>query len=345
VAFPSFAAGAEAVREIVQAGLRPANCRLIDAREAALTFAGDGSAALLVLGFEEVVEGADRAWSVCRSHGGQVQEGSGGGGGAWRSAFLRAPYLRDTLVAMGVLSETFETAVTWERLPGLVAAVSAAVVEAVGEGIVTCRLTHAYPDGAAPYFTVLAPASAATRRRSGAPSRRWPATPCSPRAGRSPTITRSAATTGAGTTASGRSRSPTRCTPPRPCSIRTGCSIRGTLGGEMSIDASAKNMQAVCKAKEHHDKTCPWRGKGNAVHLSWFDIERMGWEEGDVICGLVVVGDERVSTGMMRVTCDAEPDDDRFEEEEQEEVVEAVSDRELVTVTPEGAPAEPGVPR
>ena len=76
----------------------------------------------------------------------------------------------------------------------------------------------------------------------------------------------------------------------------------------MSIDASAKNMQAVCKAKEHHDKTCPWGGKGTHVHLSWFDIERMGWEEGDVICGLVVVGDERVATGMMRVTCDAEPD-------------------------------------
>ena len=83
----------------------------------------------------------------------------------------------------------------------------------------------------------------------------------------------------------------------------------------MSIDASAKNMQAVCKAKEHHDKTCPWGGKGTHVHLSWFDIERMGWEEGDVICGLVVVGDERVATGMMRVTCDAEPEDDRFESE------------------------------
>ena len=92
----------------------------------------------------------------------------------------------------------------------------------------------------------------------------------------------------------------------------------------MSIDASAKNMQAVCKAKEHHDK-----------------IERMGWEEGDVICGLVVVGDERVATGMMRVTCDAEPEDDRFEEEQEEEVVEAVSDRELVTVTPQEAPSRP----
>jgi hypothetical protein len=109
----------------------------------------------------------------------------------------------------------------------------------------------------------------------------------------------------------------------------------------MSLDASAKNMQAVCKAKEHHDKTCPWGGKGNAVHLSWFDIERMGWEEGDVICGLVVVGDQAVATGTMRVTCDAEPDDDRFEQEEQAEVVDAVADRELVTTTPQSEPSGP----
>ena len=54
---------------------------------------------------------------------------------------------------MGVLTETFETAVTWDRLPG---------ADRGGEGRrargVTCRITHAYPDGAAPYFTVLAPA-------------------------------------------------------------------------------------------------------------------------------------------------------------------------------------------
>ncbi|MDP9294818.1 MAG: FAD-binding oxidoreductase [Actinomycetota bacterium] len=158
VQFPSFAAGAEAVRQIVQVGLRPANCRLLDAREAPITMAGDGSAALLVLGFEEVVEPAERAFEVCRAHGGTVEEG-GGGAGAWRSAFLRAPYLRDTFVAMGVVSETFETAITWERLPALIERVSGEVAEAVGgAGSVTCRLTHAYPDGAAPYFTVLAPA-------------------------------------------------------------------------------------------------------------------------------------------------------------------------------------------
>ena len=76
-----------------------------------------------------------------------------------------------------------------------------------------------------------------------------------------------------------------------------------------NVDASAKNMQAVCKAKEVHDRSCPWGGKANRVHLSWFDLERIGWEEGDVICGLIVVGDEKVSTGMMRVSCDAEPDE------------------------------------
>ncbi len=90
--------------------------------------------------------------------------------------------------------------------------------------------------------------------------------------------------------------------------------------------ASGKNMQAVCQAKEAHDKSCPWGGKGTEVHMAWFDIERLGWDEGDVICGLLVVGDETVATGMMRVTCDAEGDGGgRTEEEEVVETVEAVS--------------------
>jgi alkyldihydroxyacetonephosphate synthase len=83
--------------------------------------------------------------------------------GAWRDAFLRAPYLRDTFVAMGVLSETFETAITWDRLDEFVDEVrgsaEAVLQELCGGGRVTVRLTHAYVDGAAPYFTCLAPAS------------------------------------------------------------------------------------------------------------------------------------------------------------------------------------------
>ncbi|MCW3018939.1 MAG: linked oxidase domain protein [Solirubrobacterales bacterium] len=172
VRFASFLAGAECVRAISQAGLHPSNCRLLDAGEAALTMAGDGTSALLVLGFESAdhpVEAAmARALELCAAHGGVTAErhdrdGGGDAVSSWRDAFLGAPYVRDTLVATGVLAETFETAITWERLPAFHERVSAATEEAVrevcgGPGRVFCRLTHVYPDGAAPYFTVLAPA-------------------------------------------------------------------------------------------------------------------------------------------------------------------------------------------
>ena len=52
VRFEDFAVAAECVRAISQSGLNPSNCRLLDAGEAELTLAGDGSHALLVLGFE-----------------------------------------------------------------------------------------------------------------------------------------------------------------------------------------------------------------------------------------------------------------------------------------------------
>jgi alkyldihydroxyacetonephosphate synthase len=124
-----------------------------------------------VLGFEAPapVDGPmAQALELCRDHGGEPRERRGESEGAWRDAFLRAPYLRDTLVAAGILAETFESAVTWDRLPALVSEVRERTDAALGgEGRVTCRLTHAYPDGAAPYFTVLAPA------RRGAELEQW----------------------------------------------------------------------------------------------------------------------------------------------------------------------------
>jgi alkyldihydroxyacetonephosphate synthase len=176
VRFERFLDGVECVRALSQSGLSPANCRLIDARESRTTMAGDGSSALLVLGFEStdhpVQEAMSRALLICAEHGGVVSEGHGdrSGGDAvssWRGAFLGAPYLRDVFVAMGVLSETFETAITWERFPAFHEHVTAAVCEAIesvaapaarGAGQVSCRFTHVYPDGPAPYFTVIAPA-------------------------------------------------------------------------------------------------------------------------------------------------------------------------------------------
>jgi alkyldihydroxyacetonephosphate synthase len=102
-----------------------------------------------------------RALELCADHGGEIRprDRRSGEADAWRDAFLRAPYLRDTLIAAGVFAETFETAVTWDRFEELVGGVRERTREALGgDGIVTCRLTHVYPDGAAPYFTVLAPA-------------------------------------------------------------------------------------------------------------------------------------------------------------------------------------------
>ncbi len=179
VEFDDFLAAARAVREISQAGLHPSNCRLLDGLEAGTTGAGSGERSLLVVGFESahhpVDPPMDLALDIAREHGGapgEVRGGSGEGGdavGAWRSAFLLAPYLRDTFVACGVLSETFETAITWDRFEDFhasameaarakVAEVCDAPAEGPGSPRVSCRFTHVYPDGPAPYFTVMAPA-------------------------------------------------------------------------------------------------------------------------------------------------------------------------------------------
>jgi alkyldihydroxyacetonephosphate synthase len=168
VAFDSFAAGAEAVRELAQSGLNPANCRLLDPTESEVTSAGPPGKALLVLGFESAHHPVDASMEIAldavRDHGGEPGEvrgrGEASGGdsvGAWRQAFLAAPYLRDTFVACGVLSDTFETAITWDRFEDFHGEVIETARRAVA-GKVSCRFTHVYPDGPAPYYTVLAPA-------------------------------------------------------------------------------------------------------------------------------------------------------------------------------------------
>src|SRR5947209_2277989 len=72
-----------------------------------------------------------------------------GTAGAWRNAFLRAPYGRDAMVALGCIAETFETACTWDAFDALHREATAAVEKALsrlcGGGVVTCRFTHVYP--------------------------------------------------------------------------------------------------------------------------------------------------------------------------------------------------------
>jgi alkyldihydroxyacetonephosphate synthase len=195
VAFDDFASGADAVRKISQAGLYPSNCRLLDAVESETSSAGPPGKALLVLGFESahhpVGDSLALAIEAAATHGGEpgeikLQSADQPGPAArrdapapaapgadpvnaWRHAFLFAPYLRDAMVACGVLSDTFETAITWDRFPDFHAEVMETARRAVSEAAgapaegpgsprISCRFTHVYPDGPAPYYTVLAKA-------------------------------------------------------------------------------------------------------------------------------------------------------------------------------------------
>jgi alkyldihydroxyacetonephosphate synthase len=148
ITFESFAKAVNATRLIAQSGLNPANCRLLDPLEAMLNAGALDGGSRLILGFESadhpVSTQLKRAVEICRSQGGTPSEAE-----KWRGTFLRAPYLRDGMARLGAVVETFETACTWSNFDAL----HAAVVEAVSPGFVTCRFTHVYPDGPAPYFT------------------------------------------------------------------------------------------------------------------------------------------------------------------------------------------------
>ncbi len=170
VQFAAFERAVEAVRALAQAGLYPANCRLLDPLEAVNNEAGDGAHAVLVLAFESADHPVDawlaRALEVCADSGGTYPRETvagqnahrSGAAGRWRERFLRMPWFREELTARGIISDTLETAVTWDRFLPLYASVKEAtergIQEATGHpGWVSCRLTHLYPDGPAAYFT------------------------------------------------------------------------------------------------------------------------------------------------------------------------------------------------
>ena len=183
VRFDGFLEGARAAREIAQSGLYPSNCRLLDPREALLNGVPADGGAVLLLAFES--DGAsmrawiDRAVSIAEGCGGKAspvkeraeERGAEASAEAWRRAFVDAPYLQSVLVSLGVIADTFETACTWDRFEALYARVGddvgRAMRETCGAGSLSCRFTHVYPDGPAPYFTFVAPG------RSGEELAQW----------------------------------------------------------------------------------------------------------------------------------------------------------------------------
>ena len=164
ILFRNFYTAARAVRAISQAGLYPSNCRILDPHEARNTGAGDGRSAIMVLAFESGDHHPDawmhRALECCKDHGGVPERTDAAGGAAarWRTAFIRMPYARERMVPRAIITDTFETAITWDRFEAFHTAVVQATEQAINQttgrpGQVTCRFTHIYPDGPAPYFT------------------------------------------------------------------------------------------------------------------------------------------------------------------------------------------------
>lgn len=82
-------------------------------------------------------------------------------------------------------------------------------------------------------------------------------------------------------------------------------------------------MEQIVKLKKEHDATCEFGGKAVRILMSPFDIDRLGWEDGDQIMGLTVVADETKQPSFATVECDAEPNGDI-------EITEAVPQDRLV---------------
>ncbi len=159
--FPDLFTAARAVRAVGQSGLYPSNLRVIDNQEAGIYGVNNYEETILILAFESadhpVEAWARRAIELIEDNGGR-RHADDRAAQAWRHTFIRMPYARELTVPLGVINDTFETAVTWDKFESFHSAVTRATAEAIkeatgGPGTVSTRFTHVYPDGPAPYYT------------------------------------------------------------------------------------------------------------------------------------------------------------------------------------------------
>jgi alkyldihydroxyacetonephosphate synthase len=167
--FESFFEGAAAMRTLSQSGVMPTVLRLSDETETSINLAKPSEVGeeapggvLMIVGHE----GTPAAVAAKRAAVTMLLEGVGGiclgdeGGAAWAKDRFHGPYLRDSLLDIGVLVETLETVTYWSRIEDVYQAVKAALVGALGEAtLVLCHISHVYETGCSLYFTVATKAS------------------------------------------------------------------------------------------------------------------------------------------------------------------------------------------
>ena len=154
----------------------PSVLRLSDEAETAINLArpdeigGESSGGcLMITGYE----GTPDAVAAKRSAVTALLEGLGGtpvgesAGESWAHGRFNAPYLRDSLLDVGVLVETLETATFWSNRQALYDGVKTALESTLGEGtLVLCHISHVYETGCSLYFTV-------ATKESADPLRQW----------------------------------------------------------------------------------------------------------------------------------------------------------------------------
>jgi alkyldihydroxyacetonephosphate synthase len=152
---------------LAQGQLLPTVLRLSDESETALNLADPDSVGaaseggcLMIVGYEgtpPAVEARRTAVTALLADLGGSPAGEEPGR-AWSAGRYDAPYLRDSMLDVGVLVETLETATYWSHLRDVYDAVSAALTASLGDpALVLCHVSHAYETGASLYFTVAAP--------------------------------------------------------------------------------------------------------------------------------------------------------------------------------------------
>ena len=101
----------------------------------------------------------------------------------------------------------------------------------------------------------------------------------------------------------------------------------------------AKNLQAFQIAINAHDRENPTHD-AFGIGLAHFDLERLGFDEGETILpGITIHGDDGV-TGNFRVLCNGDHDENLEREAEEADVVEAVAVERQITIAPGGRQRE-----
>lgn len=95
----------------------------------------------------------------------------------------------------------------------------------------------------------------------------------------------------------------------------------------------AKNLQAFQIAVNAHDRENPTH-TAHGIGLAHFDLERLGFDEGEEILPGITIHSDDGQSGNFRVLCDGEHDEVDELEEAEDYIVEAVAAGRQVQITP-----------